>query len=276
MTPLKIGAALLVDKLPTHREWIFSENRDLEIQDFVFAKVFRDGWKDTADRVKEAINGFEGRLGIHGPFHGLDISCSDPDVAEVIGDRYAKAVEAAAYVGARQMVIHSPFNNWHEYNRFNFIQPGYDSVVAKVAYDVKNVLGRVLELGEEHGVKMVLENIQDITPQIRRDMVDLIGSPALALSIDTGHAQIAQRASDAPPVDVYVRDAGNMLKHVHLQDTDGYADRHWAPGEGHIEWTEVFRALGELESAPHLVLELKRHEDIPKGFAHLQSIGVAI
>jgi sugar phosphate isomerase/epimerase len=123
---------------------------------------------------------------------------------------------------------------------------------------------------------MVLENIQDITPQIRREMVEMIDSPALALSIDTGHAQIAQRASDAPPVDVYVRDAGNMLKHVHLQDTDGYADRHWAPGEGHIEWIEVFRALSALDSAPHLVLELKRHEDIPAGFAYLQSIGAAV
>lgn len=174
------------------------------------------------------------------------------------------------------MVVHSPFNNWHDYNRFHFIQRGFDSVVAKVAADVKALLGPALALGEAHGVQLVLENIQDITPQIRREMVEIINSPALALSIDTGHAQIALRALDAPPVDVYVRDAGNRLKHVHLQDTDGYADRHWAPGEGHIEWLEVFRALSELDSAPHLVLELKRHEDIPAGFAYLQSIGAAV
>ncbi|MEO0913726.1 MAG: TIM barrel protein, partial [Pseudomonadota bacterium] len=231
---------------------------------------------ETVDRAKAALEGFEGRLGIHGPFIGLDIACPDPDAAVVIGKRYAEAVAAAAALGARQMVIHSPFNNWHEYNRFNFIQPGYDSLVAKVADDVKALLGPALKLGEEHGVQMVLENIQDITPQIRREMVEIVGSPALALSIDTGHAQIAQRASDAPPVDVYVRDAGDLLKHVHLQDTDGYADRHWAPGEGHIEWMEVFRAVAALDSAPHLVLELKRHEDIPAGFAYLQSIGAAV
>lgn len=276
MTPLKIGAALMIDAVGTHREWLYAENRDLEIQDFFMAEVYRDGWQATVDRAKAAIDGFEGRLGIHGPFQGLDIACVDPDTAEVIGKRYADATEAAAALGAQQMVIHSPFNNWSEYNRFNFVQPGHDSLVAKVADDVKNVLGRALKLGEEHGVQMVLENIMDITPQIRREMVEIIDSPALALSIDTGHAQIAQRASDAPPVDVYVRDAGNMLKHVHLQDTDGYADRHWAPGEGHIEWLEVFRALATLESAPHLVLELKRHEDIPAGFAYLQSIGAAV
>lgn len=276
MTPLKIGAALMIDAIATHRDWLFGDSRDLELQDFIFVDVYREGWQGTVERAKGAIDGFEGRLGIHGPFIGLDIACADPDTAEIIGKRYAEAVEAAAALGAQQMVIHSPFNNWHEYNRFNFIKPGFSSVVEKVAADVKNVIRSALALAEAHGVQLVLENIQDITPQIRREMVEMINSPALALSIDTGHAQIAQRASDAPPVDVYVRDAGNLLKHVHLQDTDGYADRHWAPGEGHIEWIEVFRALGTLESAPHLVLELKRHEEIPAGFAHLQSIGAVV
>lgn len=276
MTPLKIGAALMIDAIATHRDWLFSDSRDLEIQNFALADTYRTGSRETVDQAKAALDGFEGRLGVHGPFWGLDMSCADPDVAEAIGKRYADGVAAAAALGARQMVIHSPFDNWHEYNRFNFIQPGYDSLVAKVADDVTKLMGPALKLAQEHGVTLVLENIKDINPAIRREMVEMINSPALALSIDTGHAQIAQRASDAPPVDVFVRDAGNLLKHVHLQDTDGYADRHWAPGEGHIEWLEVFRALAELESAPHLVLELRRHEDIPRGFAYLRGIGAAI
>ncbi len=276
MTPLKIGAALMTDYVATHRDWIFDDNRDLEIQDFCLPHVVNGGWDDAVAAAKTAIDGFQGRLGIHGPFFGLDIANPDADVAQVVSAKYARAVEAAAALGAAQMVIHSPFNNWHAYNRFNFVKPGYDSLVAQVAEDVQRVLSTALTLGEAHGVQMVLENIQDITPQIRRELVEIIGSPALALSIDTGHAQIAQRASNAPPVDVYVRDAGKMLKHVHLQDTDGYADRHWAPGEGHIEWTEVFRALADAEGEPHLVLELKRPGDIPQGFAYLQSLGVAI
>lgn len=274
MLPLKIGAALQIDTVATHRDWLFADNRDIEIQDFVFHEPLRN-WKDTVARAKAALDGFEGRLGIHGPFIGLDIACADPDAAEVIGQKYAMGIEAAAALGARQMVIHSPFNNWAEYNRFNFVKPGFATLVEQVAADVKNLLGPALKLGEAHGVQMVVENIMDINPATRREMIDAIGSPALAVSIDTGHAQISQRASNAPPVDLFVRDAGNMLKHMHIQDTDGYADRHWAPGEGAIEWVEVFRALAELDSEPHLVLELKRHEDIPQGFAHLQSLGVA-
>lgn len=276
MNPLKIGAALLAENVATHRDWIFDDDRDLEIQDFCLPHVVNGGWDDAVSAAKSALDGFQGRLGIHGPFIGLDVANPDADVAQVIGAKYVRAVEAAASLGAAQMVIHSPFNNWHEYNRFNFVKDGFNSLTEQVAEDVRRVLGAALKLGETHGVQLVLENIQDITPQIRREMVEIIGSPALALSIDTGHAQIAQRASDAPPVDVYVRDAGKLLKHVHLQDTDGYADRHWAPGEGHIEWAEVFRALAAAEGEPHLVLELKRHGDVPKGFAHLQSLGLAV
>jgi sugar phosphate isomerase/epimerase len=107
-------------------------------------------------------------------------------------------------------------------------------------------------------------------------MVDGFGSQAIALSIDTGHAQLARRMSGAPPVADFITDAGAQLAHVHLQDVDGHADRHWAPGEGEIEWTAVFRALAACESDPHLVLELRDNADIPKGFRALSDLGVVI
>lgn len=66
-----------------------------------------------------------------------------------------------------------------------------------------------------------------------------------------------------------------MLTHVHLQDTDGFADRHWAPGEGNIPWVAAFRALGRLTSNPRLILELRNHDDVRKGAAHLAALGLA-
>ena len=84
--------------------------------------------------------------------------------------------------------------------------------------------------------------------------------------------------SGAPPVDYFTRDfsrhAGDQLRHMHLQDLDGHADQHWAPGEGEIHWQEVFRALSAWTSDPHLVLELRRKSDIPQGFSYLQSLGL--
>ncbi|MDQ9782790.1 hypothetical protein RF094_08785, partial [Serratia marcescens] len=89
------------------------------------------------------------------------------------------------------------------------------------------------------------------------------------------HANYAHHSTGAPPVDYYVDAAGDMLTHVHLQDTDGYADRHWAPGEGNIRWIGVFRALAKLSSNPRLILELRNHEHVKAGAAYLASLGVA-
>ena len=87
----------------------------------------------------------------------------------------------------------------------------------------------MLEVCARERVTLVLENIQDPEPAHRREMVEGIGSDWLRLSIDTGHAQLARRAAGAPPVDYFVRDAGALLSHVHLQDVDGHADRHSGP-----------------------------------------------
>jgi sugar phosphate isomerase/epimerase len=52
-----------------------------------------------------------------------------------------------------------------------------------------------------------------------------------------------------------VRAAGRDLAHIHVQDADGYADRHWLPGEGTIHWHSVFAALKETGATPRLVIE---------------------
>lgn len=271
MLPLKIGAALQIDAIADHRDWLFDDNRDLEIQDFIFYETYKDGWQNTVDRAKAQLDGFEGRIGVHGPFIGLDINNPDPEVRDVASRRYVAGIEAAAAVGARQMVIHSPFNIWTHHHK----HAGYGGD-AEIAENVRALLEPALKLGETHGVTMVVENTRDARAEDRRVMIEHIDSPALAVSIDTGHANIARKVLGSQPVDYFVRDAGNLLKHVHLQDNDGEADRHWAPGQGTIVWHAVFHALSDLESAPHLVLELRRHEEIPQGFAYLRDLGLAI
>jgi sugar phosphate isomerase/epimerase len=102
-----------------------------------------------------------------------------------------------------------------------------------------------------------------------------LNSKNVRVSLDTGHAHYAHASTGAPPVDYYVDAAGDMLTHVHLQDSDGYADRHWAPGEGTIRWLAVFRALGRLRSNPRLILELRDHGAVAAGARYLTELGVA-
>ena len=271
MTPLKIGACLEIHEIAAYRDWLFEYERDIELQDFISHAAMTVELEERIAAARAALDGHTGRLGIHGPFEGLDIHNKDPELRAIITSRFNTALEAADRIGARQMVLHSPYTHWYQNNVL--ASPGY---AENVQGRVHQVLDPVVRNAEDKGITLVLENIQDVRPETRRAMVDSFGSSAIALSIDTGHAQLARRMSGGPPVEDFVRDAADQLAHVHLQDVDGHADRHWAPGDGEIEWTAVFRALSDCGSNPHLVLELERKTDIPKGFEFLRSLGLVV
>ncbi|MEL7114338.1 MAG: sugar phosphate isomerase/epimerase family protein [Pseudomonadota bacterium] len=270
MLPLKIGACLKAQEIAAHRDWLFDADRDVEMQDFMTHKALTTELEDRVAAVNAALDGHAGRRGIHGPFEGLDIDNKDAELRPLITARFLRALEAADRIGARQMVLHSPYTAWYQNNVHSWV--GYPETKLARIHDV---LGPVVKAAETHGVDLVIENIQDVRPEIRRQMVESFGSNAIGLSIDTGHAHLARRMSGAPPVDYFVRDAGEQLAHVHLQDLDGHADRHWPPGEGEIEWPAVFRALADCPSQPHLVLELRNKATIPQGFAYLKELGLA-
>lgn len=266
--PIKIGACLRIDQIADHRDWLFDADRDIELQNFMTHDQLSD-WRDAAQAAKQALEGHQGRIGIHGPFEGLDIDNKDAELRPLITRRMITAVEAAAAVGARQMVLHSPYSRWYAQNLL--AKEGYAEAKLERIHEV---LRPVVDRAASEGVTLVIENIQDVAPATRREMVQSFGSDAIALSIDTGHAQLARRMSGAPPVDYFVRDAGSLLRHVHVQDVDGHADRHWPPGDGEIEWRAVFAALEDCESAPHVVLELRDKAQIPRGFSWLQERGL--
>jgi sugar phosphate isomerase/epimerase len=274
--PLKIGAALMVEDLPTYRDWLIDGQRDLELQDFLKPDLLLGDWRGLVANAKRHIDGFEGRLGIHGPFYDLPLDMKDPELAPILSRRMVTAVEAAAALGGTQMVVHSPYKTWDWFNfgdnpRVGNTPSSAEATIARVQENLRPAL----TLAEAHGVTLVIENIEDIDPAWRRDLAASFGSDHVRLSIDTGHAHYAHAATGAPPVDFFVNDAGAMLSHVHLQDADGFADRHWPPGRGTVNWHAVFRAIAALPQTPHLVLELRHAADIPAAMAYLEREGLA-
>ncbi len=270
MTPLRIGACLMTGDIADFRDWLFDDDRDIEIQDFIDPAALLGDWREHAERTRKALDGHKGRRGIHGPFLGLDMDTPDPEIAPLVTARFVTAIEAAATLGARQMVLHSPFTPWDRAN-----MPNHRGAAESHRARIHDTLRPVVDKAAQEGVTLVIENIFDPDPATRRALVESFASDAIALSVDTGHAHLAHHTSGAPPVDYFLRDAGEKLAHVHIQDLDGYADRHWPPGEGTILWPSVFKALADCSAQPHLVLEMRHAADIPRGFAHLRDLGLA-
>ena len=265
-----LGCAMELHNLENLAPWVLEKERDLEIQDAYHAFVLDKTADKVADRVRELLgDGYKGRLGIHGPFYGLSLDSVDPAIRKVVRMRLEQALKMGHRMGATQMVLHSPLTLW---DRDNMLHMGYEA--GKVAL-VQDTMGDAVKMAEDFGITIVLENIEDTDPAWRAGLIDAFGSDRVRLSIDTGHAHYIHSRFGAPHVVDFIKRAGNMLEHVHLQDTDGSADRHWGLGEGQLPWFPIFQALGKLESNPRLIMEPMDVPSAPRHAAWAESQGLA-
>lgn len=254
-----LGVALTLDEIEATEgllPFIRDRDRDVEIRDFIpVGGLLPDAVTMTVARARRVFGEHRGRVGIHGPYEGLLIDTPDPDIRAIVTARMLASLEALAEIngnrGGGHMVVHSPYTTWVWHNRGT---PFDDS--ARIKEAVHLCLKPVVRRAEETGITLVIENCEDIDPMDRVALAASFESPAVRVSLDTGHAHYAHGRTGAPPVDVFVRAAGPALAHCHLQDADGFGDRHWQIGEGTIRWPSVFRALAELPVPPRMMLEL--------------------
>ena len=264
-----VGAQLSVLDLDRHRDWLIEKNRDLELPEFCMADILAapDGFVGMA---MEKLDGWHGRLGIHGPFAGFEIDTKDRDVRAVVQTRLDQALGVCEALGAVQMVIHSPYDGWDASN-IDIAPKARERRIEAIL----DTLAPALRRAADQGVTLVLENIRDTDPGLRAEVVAAADSPALRLSVDVGHAHWAHSVCAAPSADAFIAAAGAQLGHVHLQDTDGLADRHWSLGEGNIGFAEVFAALAGIAGRPHLIVEINEFDRVEQSVAHLAELGLA-
>lgn len=265
-----IGVALTRSGFETLKTWICDQERPIEIQDFVAPDLIAGDCSDLVAYYQKALVPHNAHRGIHGPFFGLDLANPDRDIRAIVQARFLKALEIAEALSAKHMVIHSPFSYWDQLNRYN-----YPESIPAMCAAASDCLAAVLPRASDIGCDLVIENIEDSDPNLRRTLVQQIDHPHLKLSIDTGHADLAHGCFHAPPVVDFITAAAGHLGHVHLQDADGYADRHWHPGQGRIAWQPILKAIAELDEAPHLILEVRDQiEHLPHTAAWLESLSL--
>lgn len=263
-----LGAAMPSSQLPAQRDWLLA-GRDLELQDSISHLALDGDWRSHAAGIKGQLEGFTGRLGIHGPFWGLTLMAHDPAVRAVTVARLRRGLEFAAELGATHMVTHSPF----EFFGHPLVAHTRVTGLGEELALIHETLGPVLAFAQEIGCVLVVENIYDLNPAPLLALMESFDSEFLRMSIDVGHAALTQQRGGPSP-DHWIREAGPWLGHVHLQDNDALFDRHWRPGEGSINWHAVFRALAEVGGTPRLILEVKPGE-IERAAGWLSGHGLA-
>jgi sugar phosphate isomerase/epimerase len=260
-----------INCLAQYREWLLDGQRDLEIQDAFQPDVLDNDWSSLVRQARQTLDGYTGRLGIHGPFDGLTLMSRDPQVRNFVAGRLRKGLEFGAELGATHMVVHSPFMFFGS----PFVAHSASAGRAEQIDLVHATLETVLPLAEQHDCTLVIENIFDTNPAPLLALVNSFASEHVRMSLDAGHAFLTQRIG-GPPADQWVREAGPLLGHVHLQDNDGHLDRHWSPGDGSINWEALFDALGASTGNPRMIIELRNLQDIPRASAWLAELELRV
>lgn len=253
MTNFKsLGAALMIQDIEAQLDWLKENSRDLEVQDFFQHELLDGDWQSKAKEANELLNDYPGRIGIHGPFWGLHLANPDTLLRNAVKTRLMQGLSAAETLKASHMVIHSPIDPWMHRHMVN-----NEEQKARVIDLIKDTLFEPLLKAEAIGCTLVMEDIMDLDPRMQLDLIKAMDSEAIKMSIDVGHAFCMHIQHGAPPPDQFIAEAGKYLEHVHLQDTDGYLDRHWLPGEGNINFKAIFEELAKLEHNPRLIIEVK-------------------
>jgi sugar phosphate isomerase/epimerase len=256
--------------LAVHREWLIANQRDLELWDPSDGAVLDGDWRPLARQARDLLDGYTGRLGIHGPWDGLPLTCSDARVRALVAERLNQALAFAAEIGASHMVVHSPFDFFGSPHVAHTPSDGLADLIELAHATLAEVLPRAAQTG----CTLVVEVCYDKATSPLLALVRSFASEWVRASLDVGHALVMQQ-SGGPPPDQWVRDAGELLAHLHLQDNDGLLDRHWAPGEGSLGWHALFAALAEQTHRPRLLLELAEPAKIRQGAAYLAGCGLA-
>ena len=202
-----------------------------EIYDYEEAR-FVDRILEERDLAEAAGIGF---FQLHGPTRYPPRDATEEERAE---QKVAmeKCFRAAKLLGCPYVVQHPlmPFGTKEDPDPERVIQMNID------------FFRSLLPAARENGVTICLENmpmskLSISYPESILRVVKEIDDPNFAFCLDTGHSIVKGVQPGAA-----VRAAGNLLKVLHVHDSDGERDHHWYPGEGAIDWADFSAALKEI------------------------------
>jgi len=110
-------------------------------------------------------------------------------------------------------------------------------------------------------VTLCLENIPSKAPEAGDlcTLIEAVGGNHLGICLDTGHLNLASRDQGG-----FIRQAGRLLKALHIADNDTSSDQHLMPyGGGTVPWGEVVAALREIGYSGLFNLEIPGERNGP-------------
>jgi sugar phosphate isomerase/epimerase len=119
-----------------------------------------------------------------------------------------------------------------------------------VAYNIES-LKAIVDMGSSHNLTVVVENFSAPFDQVSTFKMMLTAVPGLKLHLDFGHTNFGRENHE-----VFCRELGRHIGHVHFSDNRSRADDHMPLGVGTVDWNNAVNALKASDYDGTITLEV--------------------
>lgn len=200
---------------------------------------------DTADfsELKNLSEGTGVKLwSYHLPFdHGeVNIASLDKKVREQTIALDSAMIEKSAECGIGMIVIHPSGEPIDDKDRADSMECAKEGIL------------KLNETAKKCGVTLAVENLpRTCLGNVGMEIMDIVKQDdSMAVCFDVNHL-LMQSHKD------FVEEVGYRIKTVHISDYDFINERHFAPGQGKIDWKELFELLHKINYKGPFMNEVK-------------------
>ncbi|MBN1695246.1 sugar phosphate isomerase/epimerase [candidate division WOR-3 bacterium] len=205
-------------------------NVGIELQSYGLKGVASpQAWEEKIKQHKRVIENFSGRISVHGPFVGIRYTYNDYLLKEAVKKRMQKTYEMAKKLKPEILVVHSGISE--DIKKWELEKLWLEETINFWKSEIKKY--------EKEGIKIVIENLVEESPDILIKLCDAVNSDFFALCLDIGHMNVFSNLS---PSD-WVKKMYNRLQYVHLHDNKGKKDEHLPVGKGNIDFDNFFNSI---------------------------------
>lgn len=161
-----------------------------------------------------------------GPFRVIDISSLNVELRENAIKLYTEMIEKASDIGIDKFVLHPSGEPIKDEEREERIKHSMQS------------LDRLAEIAHRHGAVIAVEDLpRSCLGNTAEELRRLISAnDKLRACFDTNHLLTDTNLN-------FIRTLSDKIVTVHVSDYDFADEKHWLPGEGKVDWNELYSAL---------------------------------
>lgn len=220
---------------------VYENPQEVDRRIATYTKLGRDMSRDT----------------MHGAFLDILFASRDSVIRERSRALVEQSFEIAERLGVRGIVFHTG------------ILAGLIKSEAYIESWLREASGFWRQMSERYSsMDIFMENTFEDSPEVLiRLKESLSDCTNFKLCLDYGHACLT-----STQIESWVEQMAAYTGHMHMNDNDLVADRHWVPGEGSIDWKKCSLLLDKYGIESPVLLELGGIENQKKALEYMRKV----